>query len=53
MDETLVREVARQVISQEILANWKFYLLLGALSLLGSVAANLVAPYVRKLQVYR
>ena len=48
MSDILIREIAEQVIREEILLNWLFYLLVLAMLLVGTTASTFVASYIRK-----
>jgi hypothetical protein len=48
MTSDLLREIAQQIVREEILQNWKFYALLLALGILATVAGNWLSAYVKK-----
>ncbi|PKO25268.1 MAG: hypothetical protein CVU35_04970 [Betaproteobacteria bacterium HGW-Betaproteobacteria-8] len=48
MSETLIREIAEQILREEILLNWQFYLLVLAMMLIGTIASTFLASYIRK-----
>ena len=48
MSEAIVREIAQQIVREELLWNWSFYLLLFALFLVVSVASAFITSYIRK-----
>lgn len=48
MSDILIREIAEQVFREEILLNWRFYLLVLAMLLVGTTASTFVASYIRK-----
>jgi hypothetical protein len=48
MDKNLVTEIAQQIVSQEILLNWRVYLVVLALSFLSAAFASFVLPYLKR-----
>lgn len=48
MSEAVIREIARQIIQEQLLQNWIFYSVLLALLLVSSVASGFIASYIRK-----
>jgi len=48
MDKDLIRDIATQIMQEQILLNWKFYLLILFLSLLASVAGPFLKSYFGK-----
>jgi hypothetical protein len=48
MSEAIIREIARQIVQEQLLQNWLFYSLLLALLLVGSVISGFITSYIRK-----
>jgi hypothetical protein len=48
MNDPLVREIAEKIVREEILQNWRLYVLLGSISLITSTAGNWLVAYFRK-----
>ena len=48
MSEELIREIARQIVQEQLLQYWRYYLVLGALMFLGSAASAYFGSYFRK-----
>jgi hypothetical protein len=48
MSKDLVREIAEQIFREQILSNWRFYALLLAVWLLGTVTSAFIVSYIRK-----
>ncbi|MGH9958293.1 MAG: hypothetical protein ACREBC_14365 [Pyrinomonadaceae bacterium] len=48
MSEAIIREIAEQIIREQLLQNWIFYLVLLALLLVSSIASAFMASYIRK-----
>ena len=48
MQQDLIREIATQIVREQILGSWLFYALIGALSLVASAAAHWLAPYLKR-----
>ncbi|UYK76879.1 hypothetical protein NG825_00245 [Xanthomonas sacchari] len=48
LTSSLVREIAETVVREQLLENWKFYVLLLAITLLSTVASALLSSYIRK-----
>jgi len=48
MSEALVREIAQQIVREQLLENWLFYGILLAVLLIGSVASAFIGSYIRK-----
>lgn len=48
MSEALIREIAQQIVQEQLLLNWEFYAVLLALMIVGSVVSAFVLPYIRK-----
>lgn len=48
MQTDLVREVAEAIVQQQLLLNWKFYVVLLCVGLVGGSAGYWIAPYLKK-----
>lgn len=48
MSESVIREIAQQIIQEQLLQNWGFYLVLLALMFLSSVASGFIISFFRK-----
>ena len=48
MTPTLIREIAETVVREQLLENWKFYLLLLAITLVATVGSAFLTNYIRK-----
>jgi hypothetical protein len=48
MDKDLVTQIAQQIVSQEILRNWNFYLVVLLLSFLSAAFSSFVLPYLKR-----
>lgn len=48
MADNLIREIVEQILSEQILHNWKFYTLMFATTSLGSIAGSFLSSYARK-----
>jgi len=48
MNAELVREIADQIVREQLLLNWRFYALIGAMSLVSGVIGNWLSSYMKK-----
>ncbi|MBX3628125.1 MAG: hypothetical protein KF892_24155 [Rhizobacter sp.] len=48
MNESIVREIAEQIVREQIVGNWKLYAVLGALWLVASAAGGWLSTYIKK-----
>jgi hypothetical protein len=48
MSETLIREIAQQVLRDQVLLNWRFYLIMLAIFILSTALSTFIVTYIRK-----
>ncbi|WP_137896890.1 hypothetical protein [Ramlibacter sp. 2FC] len=48
MNDQLIREIAEQILREQLLQNWRLYALLSAIGLLSTLVGNWLSPYFRK-----
>lgn len=48
MQADLVREIAQSIVRDQLLLNWRFYFLIGAIGGLGAMAGYWIAPYLKR-----
>ncbi|MGO9013997.1 MAG: hypothetical protein ACLQF0_03355 [Dissulfurispiraceae bacterium] len=48
MSEALIREISQQIVREQLLQNWVFYVVLLSLLIIGTVASSFITSYFRK-----